>query len=274
MADQDITPFKSCSKCGLSKPANSEHFGTYKDRGKIRQHTFCRECWNARTRAYRAAHPEKAKEWDRQNTIKNKAPSSDYQKRRYARTDKAKAREDLKAWKADNPDKVRKHWERTYAKHKQKHFARSAKWAREKRKSDPAFCAKRNEWTREWCRKNKYHTKRSAKRRKTDVRIRIMDSIRRRVHWALKGQAKSGSVSAMIGASVEDVRKYIEHLFKPGMTWKNWGRGWNGSRQWHLDHIKPLASFDLTDPSQFALACHYTNLQPLWAEDNLRKGGR
>jgi hypothetical protein len=50
------------------------------------------------------------------------------------------------------------------------------------------------------------------------------------------------------------------------MTWENWAH-----RGWHLDHIRPLASFDLTDESQLKEAIHYTNLQPLWAEDNIRK---
>jgi hypothetical protein len=51
------------------------------------------------------------------------------------------------------------------------------------------------------------------------------------------------------------------------MTWENYG-------SWHIDHIKPFTAFDdLTDPEQQREVCHYTNLQPLWAEDNLRKGG-
>jgi hypothetical protein len=51
------------------------------------------------------------------------------------------------------------------------------------------------------------------------------------------------------------------------MTWDNYG-------DWHLDHKKPLISFDLTDLEQFRVAAHYTNLQPLWALDNLKKGSK
>jgi hypothetical protein len=50
------------------------------------------------------------------------------------------------------------------------------------------------------------------------------------------------------------------------MTWDNWGN--NG---WHLDHVEPLCKFDLTDIEQFKVACHYTNMQPLWKEDHLKK---
>ena len=57
------------------------------------------------------------------------------------------------------------------------------------------------------------------------------------------------------------------------MSWDNYGAP-QGQRGWHIDHIKPLAAFDLTDPEQCKQACHYTNLQPLWADENMRKGAR
>jgi hypothetical protein len=55
------------------------------------------------------------------------------------------------------------------------------------------------------------------------------------------------------------------------MNWENWGLGIG---KWHIDHIKPMASFDLADPEQLVAACHFSNQQPLWAEENLRKGAR
>lgn len=99
-----------------------------------------------------------------------------------------------------------------------------------------------------------------------------MGSVRARVRKALKGWEKGQSTAVLIGASIEVVTAYIEARFQDGMTWANWGRGWGGAKEWHLDHVRPLASFDLTDPDQLAQACHYTNLQPLWAADNLKKG--
>jgi hypothetical protein len=67
----------------------------------------------------------------------------------------------------------------------------------------------------------------------------------------------------------KSLKLYLESKFQPGMSWDNWGR-----TGWHIDHIKPLALFNLSDRKQFLEACHYTNLQPLWAKDNLSKGDR
>lgn len=224
----------------------------------------------------RAANPEKHREWDRRNYEKNKGAGSEYQKRRYALKDKAKALEDNKRWKAENPDKVRAHWERTYEKHKGKHRDRVKRWTRMKRRTDPEFREKAYAKNREWRAANKewerQHARKKRARLKDDPAFKIMASVRARVRSALKGLNKSQSTSELIGAPLDVVKAYIEAQFCNGMTWGNWGRGWGGAREWHLDHVRPLASFDLTDPVQLAQACHYKNLQPLWAVDNLKKG--
>ncbi|MEM4726061.1 MAG: hypothetical protein QXG63_03905 [Nitrososphaerales archaeon] len=81
--------------------------------------------------------------------------------------------------------------------------------------------------------------------------------------------SKRSSSVKDLGCSLEEFKRYLESKFQPGMTWNNYGK--NG---WHIDHIKPLCSFDLTDTEQVKLACHYTNLQPLWWSDNLSKISR
>jgi hypothetical protein len=112
-----------------------------------------------------------------------------------------------------------------------------------------------------------YSKKRNKERYKTDISFKLKKRLRQRVYQALKGEIKGSSVSNSIGCSAEALRLYLESLFQPGMSWDNWGVS-----GWHIDHIRPLASFDLSNPEQLRQACHYTNLQPLWAEDNLRKG--
>ena len=103
------------------------------------------------------------------------------------------------------------------------------------------------------------------KRYQTNEQHAMVQRLRSRMYRAIKH--KSASTQELIGCSWEFLMDYLEALFQPGMTWQN-------RNLWHIDHIKPLASFNLTDPEQQRLACHYTNLQPLWAKDNLQKGNR
>ena len=79
--------------------------------------------------------------------------------------------------------------------------------------------------------------------------------------------AKPNSSIALLGCSVEEFKRHLEKRFASGMSWENYGK-------WHLDHIRPCAAFDLTNPIQLAACFHFSNLQPLWAKDNLRKGAK
>ena len=99
---------------------------------------------------------------------------------------------------------------------------------------------------------------------------KIRASLRTRLYLAVKGGYKNGSAVRDLGCSIEEFKRYIEVLFSEGMTWENWGRD---KGRWHIDHKKPLSAFDLKDRAQFLEAAHYTNLQPLWSEENLSKGG-
>lgn len=108
---------------------------------------------------------------------------------------------------------------------------------------------------------DKYH------KNKHKVQFRLATNLRARLRSAIKNNSKVGSAVKDLGCSIEELKVYLESKFQSGMSWKNYGK-------WHIDHIIPLASFDLSDREQFLEACHYTNLQPLWAKDNLVKGDR
>lgn len=80
---------------------------------------------------------------------------------------------------------------------------------------------------------------------------------------------KQSRTLKLLGCSAFQLKQYLESKFKEGMTWEN-----HGYLGWHVDHIKPLASFDFNDQKQIEQAFHYTNLQPLWAIENLQKHTR
>lgn len=109
----------------------------------------------------------------------------------------------------------------------------------------------------------------SKERRKTDIHFKLSGNLRSRLRESIKNGCKGGSAIEDLGCSIEEFKQRIETQWSPGMTWGNYGKA-----GWHLDHIIPLASFDLTDESQVRKACHYTNYQPLWASDNIRKSDK
>jgi hypothetical protein len=109
--------------------------------------------------------------------------------------------------------------------------------------------------------------KRSLKKYKTNIEFRIKSVLRKRVNHALNGTCKADKTMSLLGCSGEFFLSYIELLWTEGMTWDNYG--YYG---WHIDHIIPCAAFDLTNIKEQKKCFHYTNLQPLWAKDNLMKG--
>ncbi len=126
---------------------------------------------------------------------------------------------------------------------------------------------------RSWCTKHYWRWKRhgdplvmASKRSKRPESLgtKIGRNLRVRMWYALNGEKGIGSAVRDLGCSLATFRLYIENQFEEDMTWDNYG-------EWHLDHVLPLASFDLMDRVQFLEAANWLNYQPLWAKDNLRK---
>ncbi len=95
----------------------------------------------------------------------------------------------------------------------------------------------------------------------------------------MSGRSKTSRTFAYIGLSPSQLKEHLQNQFQPGMTWKNYGNP-NGDHTdcWHVDHIRPLASFKFNELDEEELesalheAWHYSNLQPLWGLDNILKG--
>jgi hypothetical protein len=95
---------------------------------------------------------------------------------------------------------------------------------------------------------------------------RLITNYRSRINNAIKENTKGKSTKKLIGCSIKFLKSYLESKFTKGMSWKNYG--YYG---WHIDHIKPCSKFDLSKKSEQQKCFHYTNLQPLWMKDNLKK---
>ena len=128
---------------------------------------------------------------------------------------------------------------------------------------------KYNKENREWFRQYEKNKK------ETDLNYLIAGNLRSRLYCAIKNEQKNGSAIQDLGITISELIDYLKLKFysnpKSGemMTWENYG-----FRGWHIDHIIPLASFDLTDRQQLLKAVHYSNLQPLWWFENLSKSDK
>ena len=166
-----------------------------------------------------------------------------------------------KKLKSENPELYKekiKHYNRNYKRDANKANAyRKRKW--KEIQSSPEAKEKYNLSMRSY-----YRSK-----IKNDPHRYLGQRLRNRVSCALRRKSlkKCYKTHDLIGCETEFLKKHLESKFLPGMTWNNYGK--NG---WHIDHVRPCATFDLSDPEQQKKCFHYTNLQPLWEQDNLTKG--
>ena len=137
-----------------------------------------------------------------------------------------------------------------------------------------ANAARFREKCREWHQLNKEKVRQRKRRynrnRMISPQVRIAMNTRRMLNKRVARQARPNArTEGILGCSFADFCIHLERLFHSGMKWDNYGKD-----GWHIDHIIPCAHFDLTQPAQVLRCFHFTNLQPLWALDNIRKGSR
>jgi hypothetical protein len=114
-----------------------------------------------------------------------------------------------------------------------------------------------------------YQTEYNRQRAARDPVFKAMNAIRVRINQAIRRRGvhrPKYRTERFLGCTWQEFLEHIEGLFEPGMKWDNWGR-----ESWHIDHIVPLAAFDLSDPAECMVACHYRNHRPLWASRNIGK---
>jgi len=174
----------------------------------------------------------------------------------------------------------RAYYKKYYEKNKTILSERNKKWANNNKE-------KVDKRKRRWAKNNREKTRQSEKKWKEnnrekqleiqnnyyhnvlkhDVQWRIKNSLRGRIRAAIKGSYKSDKTTNLLSCSIPELIKHLEQQFTSGMSWDNYG-------EWHIDHIIPCASFDLTKEVEQRKCFHHSNLQPLWAIDNIKKGDK
>jgi hypothetical protein len=242
---------KRCSRCGEWKSFDAFGSGKIKRDGEGSLHSWCRVCVAEDMRIRRANDTRPKKRYPPRTEGSKICPRCDSKKHVRDFSKNSSNKDGLDSWcKACSREASN-----TYASsHRDEAKARAHKWAKE-HKDRVRLRAKES-----------YHNN-------IDRKLGML--LRNRLGHLLRNRQKRGSAIRDLGCSLSKFKGYIEALFYPHprtgemMTWNNWARD-----GWHLDHIKPLSSFDLTDRESFLKACHYSNIQPLWAEENLSKGAR
>lgn len=121
--------------------------------------------------------------------------------------------------------------------------------------------------TNDWIKNNRERRNEYYCNKRKDPLYKLTANMRSAMSECLSGRKKKSKTFEYIGCSLSQLKSYLEKQFQDGMSWDNYGR-------WHVDHIKPLCSFDLTIEENLHTAWNYKNLQPLWASDNCSKGGK
>lgn len=224
---------KKCSKCKEIKDCVS--FG--KDKGKADGlDTVCKDC----RKAYYLKNKNRINERTNQHYHNNKDRFKQWNAEHYrSNPDLHKAKKDR--LKENNPDYFKKYYKKNKEK-KQKYLKEYSKNNRDK--INERF-------------NTRYHT---------DPQFRIAQTYRNRLRVTIKKGYKTSKSLDLLGCTIPELKTYLESRFLPTMTWENYGT------VWHIDHIKPCAFYDLTDPKQQAECFHYTNLQPLFARTTIIDG--
>ena len=157
-----------------------------------------------------------------------------------------KAKEKNKKWRKDNPEKTAEYSK----KYRQDNFEKIADYNRKRKQENPA-----------------YHREYEKKRRQSDPLYKMICYLRNRIGSYCRdiGANRTTRTKDMLGLDLSTFKSYMESKFQDGMTWENYG-------QWHVDHIKPISL--ARNEKEIIELNHYTNLQPLWASDNIKKSNR
>jgi hypothetical protein len=179
--------------------------------------------------------------------------------KKYREANKEKIREVQKRYREENKEKIKMNKRRYHEDNAAAIIKKSSEWYFKNKKL-------KQEYDKEYRKRTSSKLKeRFITRYYEEPIFRLRDNIRGLILQSFKknGYSKKSKTMEIIGCSFDELKRHLESKFKEGMSWDNRG-------EWHIDHIIPLA-LGATEEEVIALN-HYTNLQPLWAKDNLSKG--
>lgn len=246
---------KKCNKCEETKLI--EFF--YLDKRRDQHQTICKSCKTKQTiicnRKNKDRINARKREWRKNNPIqreKDRVYSSNYAR---------KSVEQINLYnreaRKNNPEKFRAKDKKRYNTPKRKAYEKNYRKANKDKLNAGRFGdSKYNAWRRKY-KKERYWS---------DIQYKISCNFQSRIRVSLKD--KTESTRDLIGTDIKTLISHLEKQFTEGMSWDN-----HSLHGWHMDHIRPICSFDLTDKNQRKECFNYKNLQPLWAVDNIKKGG-
>lgn len=187
----------------------------------------------------------------------------------YYHKDKQRAILAVSEWKLKNKDKVARNSKKYAEKNRERILKYQRIWRAKNPEKSKERYQKHKERGRLYREKNKEKIRERSrkyviKKYRENTDYKITSNLRRRLHSALKGRNKSKRTLAYLGCSLEEWRNHLQSKFRDGMTWENYGK-------WHVDHIKPVSSFNLQDEAEVEKCFNYKNTQPLWELENLIK---
>jgi len=243
-------PIKCCKDCGIEKPISE--FQRTGVGGKWAQ-PYCKPCDAERKRQWAEKNAVELSKNRAAHYLANRTLVSEEQKI----ASRIRCNEIIKKAAKEYQDKIRMSPDE-----KKIRIAYNAKVFREKHREKIATKRKEYNKVRGLQKKKEWQAKMM-----NDVHFRLTKNLRGRVYMALKKGIKSDTTMNLLGCTIDYFKQYMENQFTEGMSWGNMGR-----EGWHIDHKKPCDSFDLSNPGEQKICFHYSNMQPLWRIDNLKKG--
>lgn len=181
-----------------------------------------------------------------------------------------KTREHSKRWKLANPERAKASSQASAFAWRKRNIERQRVLCRRWRKENKD---RQRELTKQWIatHSDRHRALKLAwhkRQMRESPRYRIRQALGKMVIDCLGRKRNRSRTIDLLGCSIEQFIAHLESLFQPGMNWQNHGRD---PGQWSIDHVRPCASFDLTDKTQVAECFHYSNLRPLWHSENCSK---